>query len=167
GCVSAGTAVDPNAVAGFERGHTTYADVVGRLGTPNTDALAADGTRIVVYSYTQARARPESFIPIVGPLVGGTDATTTGYEFRFDQNGIMTGIGKTYGRASASVWRGTYAGTTTPSGAPEPASIAPPSAQQPVTPLPPPALQRSCTEAEAAQKRIAIENGYTMIPNCR
>jgi hypothetical protein len=160
GCMSAGTAVDPNAVARFERGRTTYGEVVGQLGTPNADVLAGDGSRVVVYTYTQARARPESFIPIVGPLVGGADATTTGYQFNFDSSGVLVGLGNTTGQASVGAFRSNYTGATAQAAAPALSS----------TPQPPPSSsgsRRICTEAEAAQKRIAVENGYTMIPNCQ
>ncbi len=46
---------------------------------------------------------------------------------------------------------------------PAPAQYAPP---PPQSSAPTPG-QRACTEQEEAQKRIAIKNGYTMVPNCQ
>ena len=111
GCMSAGTKVDPGIVSTFERGRTTYADVVGKLGTPNANLTAEDGMHEIVYTYTQARMRPESFIPLAGPLVGGADATTTGYDFKFDRDGVLTGAGKTLVKATYSRYNGEMADT--------------------------------------------------------
>jgi hypothetical protein len=55
---------------------------------------------------------------------------------------------------------GTGVGGTTMVATPIPAqAVMPASAQV--------GSQRACTQQEAAQKRIAIQNGYTMIPNCQ
>lgn len=162
GCMSAGKEVDPGTVSAFERGRTTFADVVGKLGTPNANFIGEDGMHVVVYTYTRARMRPESFIPLVGPLVGGADATTTGYEFKFDRDGVLAGAGKTIGQTSASVFGGAH---TSVSSAPSPVSATAPPPRQELSSRPG-ALQRPCTQAEAAQKRIAIEKNYSMIPNC-
>lgn len=137
GCMSVGTEVDPGKVSAFERGRTTYADVVGQLGTPNADVIADDGTRAVVYSYTRAQARPASFIPIVGPLVGGADATTTGYTFKFDRNGVLTGSGRTNAQASTGSLIGGSSTTATMSAYPVPMTSEQSSAQASPSPAEP------------------------------
>lgn len=57
-------------------------------------------------------------------------------------------------------------GEASPSPAAGPAAAITPSEPTPPTPSPG-ATQRACTTQEAAQKRIAIQNGYTLIPNCQ
>lgn len=44
----------------------------------------ADGTSMVIYSHYEAKVRPETFIPLVGAFVGGSDATSNTATLRFD-----------------------------------------------------------------------------------
>ncbi|MNE74170.1 hypothetical protein D3C80_1702290 [compost metagenome] len=39
---------------------------------------------MVIYSYYEAKVRPETFIPIVGGFVGGSDSTSNTATLRFD-----------------------------------------------------------------------------------
>src|SRR5882757_4441545 len=73
GCVAGGVKVEERQLASFQKGQTTYAQVVGRLGAPTSSTLMPDGRRMIIYTYVQTQARPESFIPIVGAFVGGAD----------------------------------------------------------------------------------------------
>ena len=92
GCTSTGVQVDESALTSFQKGKTTINDVVAKLGQPTSNMLMDSGQRVIVYSYIQAQARPESFIPIIGPLVGGADSRFSNVSLTFDQNGIL----KTY-----------------------------------------------------------------------
>jgi outer membrane protein assembly factor BamE (lipoprotein component of BamABCDE complex) len=103
GCASSGTKVDPAQVQAFQRGKTTYTDVVGQLGSPNSDTVADDGSHVIAYMYTHAQARPESFVPLVGPLIGGADAKTTGYIFTFDNDGVLRKVETSNAKASAGM----------------------------------------------------------------
>ncbi len=89
GCVSSGRPVDQAKVAAFERGKTTSAEVQAALGPPNGSSVLGDGSSVLVYAYTHAQARPESFIPIIGPLVGGADATSQTVSFTFGPDGVL------------------------------------------------------------------------------
>lgn len=102
GCVAAGTKVDPGVVSSFKAGEATYADVIGRLGAPNHEVAAGNGWRVIVYSYTQASARPETFIPIVGPLVGGADATSQAVVMRFSPAGVLEDVTTSSSRTGAA-----------------------------------------------------------------
>ena len=109
GCMSAGVQVKESELAQFQKGKSTFQDVVAKLGPPTTNSLMADGRRIVVYSYTQAQARPESFVPLVGPLIGGADAKSNTATFMFDKAGILetvsassTGVGVGNGFAAGT-----------------------------------------------------------------
>ncbi len=103
-CISAGTAVDQNKVSEFVRGKTTYSEVIAALGQPNADTVMQDGAHIIVYTHTQAAARPQSFIPIVGPLVAKADATTDSYTFTFNPSGVLVSYGATHAQATSGTF---------------------------------------------------------------
>lgn len=86
GCMSMGTQVKQDQLNGFTKGRTTYSDVTARLGQPNTISAKSNGTRTALYTYVHSQARPESFIPFVGLVVGGSDSKVNTAEFVFDQD---------------------------------------------------------------------------------
>jgi hypothetical protein len=88
-CVSMGVQVRPDQIKDFEKGKTTYGDVVQRLGPPTTNMMASDGTRTAMYTYTRSQARASSFIPVVGLFAGGADTQMTQVAFRFDTAGRL------------------------------------------------------------------------------
>ena len=48
-----------------------------------------------VYTFTQSQARPESFIPFIGPLVGGADARSQAVILRFTPDGHLVESSRT------------------------------------------------------------------------
>jgi outer membrane protein assembly factor BamE (lipoprotein component of BamABCDE complex) len=90
-CASNGVVVSDAQAAAFERGKTTEAEVVAMLGQPAT-VINHNGGHTLMYSGAQAQARPALFIPIVGPLVGGTDARASSVMLRFDIDGKLVDI---------------------------------------------------------------------------
>lgn len=103
GCMSAGTQVDPAKVSGFQKGVTTYAEVASALGAPNSVSDLSDGSKIAVYAYTHAAARPQSFIPILGPLVATADASMQTYTFTFDAAGVLRSRSSTQTQATSGM----------------------------------------------------------------
>lgn len=101
GCFSTGTKVEAAKVDQFKPGVTTYAEVVTALGQPNTVSTLPDGQKIATYMHITASARAESFIPIVGPLVGGADTTSQSYTFVFDTAGILKSASNSQGQSGA------------------------------------------------------------------
>lgn len=89
GCASSGTKVTEAQAGQFTKGQSTETQVIAALGAPSSSTRAADGSRTDVYVYTHAQARAASFIPIVGALAGGADATTTMVSFHFSPEGIL------------------------------------------------------------------------------
>lgn len=77
GCVSAGVRVDEKNLAAFEKGKTTYTEVIAGLGQPTTNTLMPDGRRMLMYTWVDARARPQNFVPLVGALMGGADTRSS------------------------------------------------------------------------------------------
>jgi outer membrane protein assembly factor BamE (lipoprotein component of BamABCDE complex) len=93
-------------IAKIKAGESTRADVKAILGQPSSMAQmprierGADGAPVQVgdeeiwhYYRFSMRARPETFIPIIGPLVGGFDSESRVLTIRFDENGIVRWIG--------------------------------------------------------------------------
>lgn len=86
---SGGTKVDQNQVAQFQRGVTTYDQVVSAFGQPQVVSKTADGHTVIAYAYTQTQVRGATFIPVVGLFAGGADANQQSESFTFDKNGIL------------------------------------------------------------------------------
>jgi outer membrane protein assembly factor BamE (lipoprotein component of BamABCDE complex) len=99
-CVSSGTKVEQAQISAFVPGQTTYDQVVASLGAPNGAATTADGRRMAVYSYVHSQARPETFIPLIGPFIGGADATSSSVTFIFDQSGVLQSGASSQGQTS-------------------------------------------------------------------
>jgi outer membrane protein assembly factor BamE (lipoprotein component of BamABCDE complex) len=96
-CMSMGTKVDQDKLARFEKGKTTYAEVVQQLGKPTQSTLNSDGTRTVVYTYMQSQAKAANFIPIVGAFTGGADTENTSVMLNFDKDSVLTNYSATQG----------------------------------------------------------------------
>ena len=83
GCMASGVNVTEDQAKQFETGKATLEEVVAKLGRPTYNVVNYDGTRALVYGYAAVQARPESFIPFVGPLVGGADVRSNAVTFIF------------------------------------------------------------------------------------
>jgi hypothetical protein len=89
-CVNSGPRVNPATAARFEPGRTTCAEIIAALGQPGATVWTSDGIRAINYTHVEASARPETFIPIIGPLVGGADARSASYTFTCDRSGVLS-----------------------------------------------------------------------------
>jgi len=89
GCVSAGTKVDTAQLQQFKKGVTTEAEVIARLGEPNTRTMSSGGLHVIGYSHVAARPDAVDFVPIVGSLAGGAKSETTVVIFTFDETGVL------------------------------------------------------------------------------
>lgn len=72
-CASSGVYVDQNNLTEFKKGQTTSQQAIQKLGTPSQRTVDGNGNTTLIYSYFETTARPETFIPIIGGLVGGAD----------------------------------------------------------------------------------------------
>jgi outer membrane protein assembly factor BamE (lipoprotein component of BamABCDE complex) len=73
GCASVGRPIDQAAADKIVKGQTTREQVGAMLGSPDRIAKLGNGDTMYYYSYARASAKPASFIPIFGPLVGGAN----------------------------------------------------------------------------------------------
>jgi outer membrane protein assembly factor BamE (lipoprotein component of BamABCDE complex) len=88
-CAATGTQVKPEQLAQFERGKTTYQDVVAAIGKPNNTTITADGNRTAMYIYAESSMRAATFIPYIGPFVGGMDTRSNMVMMMFDRQGVL------------------------------------------------------------------------------
>lgn len=99
GCVATGTKVTEEQLFTFQRGTTSYYDVVSQLGKPSQSTRHADGTREVWYQYSQTQLKPENFIPIVATFTQGATAETTTVYLVFDAADKLVSYSASQGQA--------------------------------------------------------------------
>lgn len=88
-CAATGVKVTDDQLSQFHEGQTTKQEVIAALGQPTTTMRNADGTTMVMYTYSEARTRASTFIPIVGAFAGGVDSRASTAVLTFDQNGVL------------------------------------------------------------------------------
>lgn len=89
GCVAAGVKISQDQIQQLKVGETTYDQAVSILGQPTSSSATSSGYRSVSYTYVEVTSRPENFIPIVGPLVGGHDSKTGIVMLNFGPDGKL------------------------------------------------------------------------------
>jgi outer membrane protein assembly factor BamE (lipoprotein component of BamABCDE complex) len=89
GCAATGVQVKPEQLSKFERGKTTYQEVVASLGKPNFTSMTADGARTATYFYAESSVQAATFIPIVGAFAGGADTRSNSVMMTFDRHGVL------------------------------------------------------------------------------
>jgi outer membrane protein assembly factor BamE (lipoprotein component of BamABCDE complex) len=89
GCMTTGTEVAPETAQSFQKGKTTYDEVVAQLGTPQMTHFEGDGARTITYAYSKTTVAPESFLPFVGVLLAKGENNVTSVIFKFDPQGRL------------------------------------------------------------------------------
>lgn len=89
GCVSSGTKVTGDQLAQFKDGTTTEAQIVAKLGPPNSASTSTDGSKTDIYVHIAASANAASYIPVVGLFAGGAKGTNDSVVFNFDSKGVL------------------------------------------------------------------------------
>lgn len=88
-CAATGVKVTDEQLSALKVGESTEAQVVQQFGNPTMRMRLQDGTTMVMYSYHEHVTRPETFIPIVGGLVGGADMRSNSVTLRFGRDGKL------------------------------------------------------------------------------
>ena len=89
GCATTGKEVTQDQLVDFKKGETTIDDVIAKLGAPTSSTVTATGQRTISYVFAHAQARPGSFIPFIGPFVGGMDSRSSMVIFIFGADGRL------------------------------------------------------------------------------
>jgi outer membrane protein assembly factor BamE (lipoprotein component of BamABCDE complex) len=97
GCASVGHKLDQEAVSKIKKGETTKKEVLALIGSPDQIVNLGNGDTSWSYTYVRATAKPATFIPIVGPFVGGTNVQNQFLTITFDPDNVVKNIMGTYG----------------------------------------------------------------------
>lgn len=116
GCAASGVQVTDQQAQSFQPGKTSYNDVVAALGQPTSVTSSSNGNRTAVYSYSSVAARPQNFIPYIGPLISGYDAKSSVVTFVFDPRGVLKETSSTQNNLGS----GANIAATTPQGGANP-----------------------------------------------
>lgn len=127
-CMSAGVEVRPEQMSGFKHGVTTVQDVTTRLGTPSVETTLDDGSTLLVYTFVTSRPHPESFLPFIGPLVGGSDTRSSAAVFLFDAGGVLKSASTTNSNVGTGLSRTSSGAPAENVAAPAARSATPPAA---------------------------------------
>lgn len=100
-CVTVGREVTQDQLRGFEKGKTTISQVVVKLGNPDSSTVTLDGKRTISYAFIHSQVRPESFIPIFGAFVGGSDVRHSVASLIFDKDGLLENYYQSEGATGA------------------------------------------------------------------
>jgi hypothetical protein len=76
-------------LAGFKIGQATYADVVAKLGAPQSQSTDSTGQRTIVYMRSSATPKLASFVPVVGLFAGGAKSSMNIAVVVFDASGRL------------------------------------------------------------------------------
>ncbi len=62
-CAASGVHVSEAQISEFQKGETTYEDVVLKLGNPTSRTLDSAHNTQIIYVYSEYQTRPETLIP--------------------------------------------------------------------------------------------------------
>jgi hypothetical protein len=112
GCASGGVHISDEKIQALKKGETRYTQVVEAWGPASAVVRPSDGSTVATWAFYQATARPETFIPLIGGLIGGADSKSSSVTLRFDTNGVL--IDYTSVNASSGMGTGFAAGAPAP-----------------------------------------------------
>lgn len=92
GCASVGRQIDMSKVDLIAKGVSTKADVIALIGSPDTIASDSDGITTMVYVYSRATTKGETFIPIYGAFAGGMNVQTQSVTVLIGSDGKVTKV---------------------------------------------------------------------------
>jgi len=106
-CVTMGKEITEEQLASFRKGETTPQEVIAQLGRPTSSTVTASGLRTLSYMFAHSQARPGTFVPFIGPFIGGADTRSSMVIFIFGADGKLqdfhasqTQLGSGFGAAA-------------------------------------------------------------------
>ena len=103
GCVSVGRQIDQSSADKIQQGKSTKEEVVNLVGPPGFVSRLTSGDTIFHYNYTRATPKASSFIPCIGPLLGGSDVQSQSLNVTFGPDGIVKAISRTEGATESNI----------------------------------------------------------------
>jgi outer membrane protein assembly factor BamE (lipoprotein component of BamABCDE complex) len=89
GCFSMGRKINADAASNIIVGRTTKSQVAALLGSPDGSTSTGQGDTIWNYNYVGSQMKAQSFIPVVGGLLGGANMQTQSTTVIFNSNGVV------------------------------------------------------------------------------
>lgn len=88
-CASMGRRIDSESASKIKVGRTTKQQVQNLLGSPDGSSTNGRGETTWTYNYSGAQVKPETYIPYVGGLVGGTRMQQQSTTVVFGPSGVV------------------------------------------------------------------------------
>lgn len=102
-CVSVGRKIDQSAADKIEKGKTTREQVVSLIGSPEMITRNSNGDTVFIYNYTRSTAKPATFIPYIGPFVGGANTQHQSTSVTFGPDGVVKAFSSTQGSMESNI----------------------------------------------------------------
>lgn len=103
GCVSTGRKIDQSAADSIKKGVTTREQVGQLLGSPELITKNSNGDTIYVYQYMRATPKASTFIPYIGPFVGGANVQQQMTRITFGPDNIVKDFSSTQGATESNM----------------------------------------------------------------
>lgn len=103
GCFSTGRKIDQAAVDTIKKGETTRAQVINMLGSPDLITRTGSGDTVFIYNYLRSTAKPATFIPYIGPFVGGANIQQQMTTVHFGPDGVVKDFSSTQGSTESGM----------------------------------------------------------------
>lgn len=88
-CFSVGKKIEQTSLAQIQKGKTTKTELLALLGEPTSNSLKSDGQETLEWSFGDLRIKGESFLPVIGPWVGGTTKDMTSLQVSLGADKIV------------------------------------------------------------------------------
>lgn len=102
GCMTVGRKLDVDAVDSIKKNRTTRQEVVQAIGSPDQVTRDGDGNVTYMYMYARTQVKPETYIPYIGPMIGGTRSQNQTVIISFGPDDIVNQITSTMGGMETS-----------------------------------------------------------------
>ena len=96
GCATTGSKriINDNILAQIKRAESTRADVKALIGEPFKVTFTDNDEEVWDYQYVRTKPKTSSFLPVLGPWVGGSSSQIHTLTIRFTSEGIVKEIGR-------------------------------------------------------------------------
>jgi outer membrane protein assembly factor BamE (lipoprotein component of BamABCDE complex) len=103
GCVSTGRKIDQAAADSIKKGETTREQVGQMLGAPEMVTKNSNGDTIYIYHYMRATPKASTFIPYIGPFVGGANVQQQSTRITFGPDNVVKDFSTTQGATESDM----------------------------------------------------------------
>ena len=103
GCYSTGRKIDQARADSIKKGETTREQVGQLLGAPELVTKNSNGDTIYVYHYMRATAKASTFIPYIGPFVGGANVQQQMTRITFGPDNVVKDYSTTQGATESDM----------------------------------------------------------------